>query len=404
MRQQPAKAQRIAVIGRGLIGSAAARHLALSGNDVMLIGPPEPENKSTHTGVFGSHYDEGRITRRLATDTFWAQVCAASIERYATITAQSGIAFFSPVGAMMVGPTNSAFVQDARSVRDQLQIPARELDTAALAADLPFFRFPSGTTGFYEPDGAGHISPRRLVAAQTAAAVQHGARLVPEAVTDVHESNAGVTIDCSTARYAADVALICTGAMTDHLAPRPLNQKVYARTVALFEVSKAEADRLAKMPSVVLRLPDAPTEEPYLLPPIRYPDGATYLKLGGDPRDVQLHTSAEIAEWFRSGGEASVRDHLTARIATIMPDLKVRRVQMDACVTTFTPSGRPVIDWLGPRIATASGGNGAGAKCSDELGRLAAELVTGGPDPLLAATALPGVGRDVHGVARQEYR
>ena len=54
---------RIAIIGRGLIGSAAARHLAEAGHEVVLIGPGEPANYASHPGVFGSHYDEGRITR-----------------------------------------------------------------------------------------------------------------------------------------------------------------------------------------------------------------------------------------------------------------------------------------------------------------------------------------------------
>ena len=36
------KAIRLAVIGRGMIGSAAARHLSKMGHDVALIGPDEP--------------------------------------------------------------------------------------------------------------------------------------------------------------------------------------------------------------------------------------------------------------------------------------------------------------------------------------------------------------------------
>lgn len=47
---------KLAVIGRGLIGSAAARHLSKMGHDVALIGPDEPADFSQHSGVFGSHY------------------------------------------------------------------------------------------------------------------------------------------------------------------------------------------------------------------------------------------------------------------------------------------------------------------------------------------------------------
>ncbi|WP_456821601.1 FAD-dependent oxidoreductase [Bradyrhizobium sp. USDA 4502] len=38
----PNQAIKLAVIGRGLIGSAAARHLSKMGHDVALIGPDEP--------------------------------------------------------------------------------------------------------------------------------------------------------------------------------------------------------------------------------------------------------------------------------------------------------------------------------------------------------------------------
>jgi sarcosine oxidase len=30
---------------------------------VVVLGPDEPAHRAAHTGVFASHYDEGRITR-----------------------------------------------------------------------------------------------------------------------------------------------------------------------------------------------------------------------------------------------------------------------------------------------------------------------------------------------------
>ena len=93
----------IAVIGAGMIGAAAARHLTQDGHEVVLIGPPEPQDKSTHHGVFGSHYDEGRITRALDPWPFWSRASRASIARYCQIEADSGIRFFHETGTVMAG-------------------------------------------------------------------------------------------------------------------------------------------------------------------------------------------------------------------------------------------------------------------------------------------------------------
>ncbi len=60
----------------------------------------------------------------------------------------------------------------------------------------------------------------------------------------------------------------------------------------------------------------------------------------------------------------------------LMPMLDLSRTTMAACVTSFTPTGYPAISWSGSRrIGVLSGGCGAAAKSSDEIGRLGAELL-----------------------------
>ncbi|MNF18416.1 hypothetical protein D3C80_2224840 [compost metagenome] len=51
---------------------------------------------------------------------------------------------------------------------------------------------------------------------------------------------------------------------------------------------------------------------------------------------------------------------------------------MGACVTSFTPNNYPAIGYASDRIAVLTGGCGAAAKSSDEIGRLGAELLIGG--------------------------
>ena len=70
------------VIGKGLLGAAATRHLSATNQRVAVIGPDEPPNRAHHQGVFGSHYDEGRITRILDPNRIWALLAQRSIARY----------------------------------------------------------------------------------------------------------------------------------------------------------------------------------------------------------------------------------------------------------------------------------------------------------------------------------
>jgi sarcosine oxidase len=375
----------IAVIGRGLIGSATARHLAGQGMQVTLVGPDEPADKATHRGVFASHYDEGRITRRLESVPFWSAVSEASMARYARIEAAGGIPFFTRTGAMMTGPADSALMTAVAKVREDFAIPSDRLKGTELSERFPFFRFGPGVVGFHEP-GGGHISPRRLVAAQTAAAAASGVAVLREEVAALAPGPKGFTVSTPAATITADRVILAAGGFTNALLPKPLPISVYARTVAFFEVDGDEAARLAAMPTLVQQTDRG--REPYLLPPIRYPDGRIYLKLGGDPVDVPLPDADAAKRWFRTDGSAEVGQALTAHIRALMPDLAICAVTTARCVTTFTPWNRPLIDEIAPGLTVATAGCARGAKCSDELGRLAAMRSLGRDEPLLEETRL----------------
>ena len=373
---------KIAVIGRGLIGSAAARHLALMGHEILLIGPSEPADRTTHRGVFGSHYDEGRITRRNASHPFWAKVADAAIRRYGEIEQQSGIAFHTASGSLIAAPQGDPYLDKVAAVQADYAEFSEPLTPDALARQFPCFAFPGPYSGFHERAPAGHISPRRLVAAQTRAAERHGATVLDSVVERVEEVPEGLAILTANQRITVDRALVAAGGMTDHILPAPLGLKVLARTVVLFEVSPETAQRLAYMPSLVFQWDDR--SEPYLLPPIRYPDGRFYIKLGGDPRDVPLTSAEATGDWFRSSGDPEASAYLHEMFAALMPDVEVLSSHSVPCMTTYTPSGLPVIARLTDRLSVAAAGNGAAAKSSDELGRLGAETVLGATHPHLA--------------------
>lgn len=365
---------KLGVVGRGLVGAAAARHLASGGHDVTLIGPAEPNNRATHEGVFGSHYDEGRITRLLDPHPVWEDLAAQSIARYGEIEAASGIGFYNPKGVLMGAPKGATYLDQLRQVRDAAGVEAREFSGADLPDAFPYLAFDADYVMLHQATQAGHISPRRLVAAQSEAARRAGAKLVDAYATHVR----GGTVQSSAGAFTFDHVLVACGAFTNMVLDRPLAFKVLARTIALLRISAAEAARLHAMPSIIYRVADG--SGPYVLPPIRYPDGHIYLKIGGEPDDVILRDADATKAWFRTAGNPDVGDYLIARMKTLLPGLQYEAAHTQACAVTYTQTGLPYVGAIDARTFVAAGGCGAAAKSSDEIGRIAAGALLGQND------------------------
>jgi sarcosine oxidase len=374
---------RYIIIGRGMMGAAAARHLAAVTDGVALIGPDEPKDPARHEGVFASHYDEARITRTIDPDPVWALLAKRSIARYPQIAAESGVEFFHEAGCLMVGPQRGGrdpYVANICAAAERVGARTEILAADGLAARFPYFSFGTACEGVFEAADAGYVNPRRLVEAQSVLAKKAGATLIPETAVTVREVSGGAVVTTAEGReFKAEKVLVAAGgfSIAENLLPRPVDLKVYARTVAFFEILDADLGRFGGMPSLIHQ-PDDPADHIYLLPPVRYPDGKTYLKIGGDPDDLLLPSEPEVRSWFRSGGRASTRDHLWRIVEGLVPDLAGTAPTMAACVTSFTPGNYPAIGAVSNCISVLTGGCGAAAKSSDEIGRLGAELLIEG--------------------------
>lgn len=369
------------IVGAGMMGAAAARHLSQWTDGVALLGPAEPTDPKTHEGVFASHYDEARITRTIDPDPVWARLAHRSIARYGDIAARSGVDFYSEAGCLLVGPRpngGASYVGDVLEAADRLGVQPVLMEDAALGDRFSCFAFPEGSEGVWEAKDAGHINPRRLVKAQVLLAERQGCALLRETAASVRVDGGKVLVTTAEGNvYSADRVLVAAGgfSINEALMPRRLALDVFARTVAFYEVGESAMQVWGRVPSLIWKWNEE-EDGIYLLPPVRYPDGKLYLKIGGDPDDLLLERESDIRAWFRSGGRESTHRHLTDVMTRLMPELDLSRTKMAACVTSFTPTGYPAISMTeSDRIGVLSGGCGAAAKSSDEIGRLGAELI-----------------------------
>lgn len=360
----------VAVIGRGLIGSAAGRHLAEAGFSVALVGPGEPADRRTSAGPFASHHDAGRITRIAGRNEMWTEVAAKACSRYADIAHRSGIEFHTPCGVIVAYPDASDWVTRAAEWGSDARLvdPGWVRETTGIAVE-------NGLGIVHEGAPAGYIQPRQLVAAQTALTTLAGGTVIEAAVTSVEQRADGFELGGSFGSVTAGRLLLTTGAFGSELFDWKLDVERRARTIVMAELDPAAYPPASRIPSLILdQPPDGLVNEIYWVPPVRYPDGSVRIKIGGDRKETILLAPDDLVEWFHGDGDPAEITSLTNNLEALLPDAPLGDIVTAPCVITGTTTGMPYIGWVDDGVAVALAGNGSAAKSSDELGRLGASL------------------------------
>ena len=355
----------VAVIGRGLIGSAAARYLAEDGVSVALFGPGTPADRLASNGPFSSHGDEGRITRVAGRTGIWSEVAARSIERYPDIAARSGIDFHVSCGLAVAFDDVDQWAERGRAFGSDAK-----LVSADWLHSITGINVTNAKPILFEGAPSGYINPVRMVDAQTKLVALAGGVVIDEAVTGLKREGAGLTVSGSFGTVSADRVLLATGAFGSELLETRLDVDRRARTILMAEMAADDS-----VPSLILDgPPDDRLHEIYWVPPVRYPDGSLRLKIGGNLKDYHWLQPDDLTDWFHSDGSAVEVEALENSLRSLLPRAEFLSFTRSPCVITGTPTGHPYIGWVDDGVAVAIAGNGSAAKSGDELGRLAATL------------------------------
>ncbi|MGI9657472.1 MAG: NAD(P)/FAD-dependent oxidoreductase, partial [Gaiellaceae bacterium] len=268
----------VAVVGLGLFGSAALRRLSARGVQAVGIGPAEPSSWATHTSVFASHYDSGRITRRIDRSHAWADLASRSIDAYGPLEARTAIDFHRPVGTLWAD-ADGARIDGIAEVASALGV-ACELGTTEVAEKVHGFNLPRGLSHAFEAGPAGYIDPRKLLKAQLTAAVDDGATVLEDAVVAREQTRGVHSVRTLGGEIVeAERVLLATGAYGNaySLAPTPLPMRVKTEVTIVAPVAPDDAHEHATLPTLIYGLSDSPLSDFYLVPPTKYPDGHYYL-------------------------------------------------------------------------------------------------------------------------------
>ncbi|NPC96814.1 FAD-binding oxidoreductase [Nocardioides sp. zg-DK7169] len=377
----------LAVIGAGPLGAATARHAAETGARVVLIGPDEPADPTTHEGTWSGHYDQGRLCHVLEVPLVTSLLAMRSQRRFADLITRTGVNFLTPTHSVTVlpdqAPGGSASLWFdaeplARNAAD-LGVEVDHLDEDALAAAYPALRFEPGHVALRQQD-AFILDPRGLVRAELAAALAAGAELVRDEVVSTERREDGVRV-CGRggAAWTARSVVHATGAATNAtgLLERPLRLATYGATVVLAEIDGPDAVEMPTM--MMMKVRDGRRLfGGIVMAPVRYPDGRWYLKTSGASLLAHpLETREEIAAWVRTGGNAADIEEARALLADLLPDLEPLSMRTRPCLVCATPSDRPYIDRVDDRTVVLVEGE-RGAMSADEIGRLGAGLALTG--------------------------
>ncbi len=371
------------MVGLGLIGAATLRHLADRQPDAIVIGigSAEPANFAAHEGVFASHYDSGRITRKLDQRWEWSVLACRAIAAYPEIEARSGIKFHRPVGVVFCDSADG--VAALVSVAERLGASCDFGPVATVGQPDSRLHFSPSAHVLREPAPAGHIDPRRLISAQLMIATSQGATVNRAAARRLERRGARWAILDADDRLLAETTtvIIAAGPHTDELEGVPVGPmlRVHRETVVMAHLGPDEARRLAGIPAGISIIDHPTYEDFYYVPPTDYPDGSVRLKMGATMHDlIDLNTATERREWMRGSSHRDELPAIRGLIEELVPGIVANRWDSTPCMITETPTRLPYLEVIDDGLVIAAGGNGYAAKSSDAIGAVAAGLAIAG--------------------------
>ncbi|MFW0794853.1 N-methyl-L-tryptophan oxidase [Gordonia sp. CPCC 205515] len=357
----------VVVIGLGSSGSMALWQLAKRG--VRVVGIEQFGIGHAR----GSYAGDSRLFRSAVHEgPRFVPMLARSRELWRELERDSGRRLYDECGALQIGDSGSGPLLKSIESAEQFDLPHEILDAAALRARFPQHRVDDENTMAVLDHRAGSLFPEASVLAAVESAKAFGAQVLTNTeVLDFDENGGRLEIVTSEGRVACDKVVVATGSWSLKLRP---DLKGFLSIIPL---------------SLTWFMP----RQPEMFGPDRFPAfirDADGVHLYGTPsHDSYSVKVATEPLWSAISSPSDVpafsRDDLrkiSGWAVDFIPDLNPEPVRYSMHHELCTPSGLPLIDLdedTGMLLLTAL--SGRGFKFAPAYGELAADLITGKPNP-----------------------
>jgi sarcosine oxidase len=204
----------VIIIGLGAMGSAAASHLAQSGQRVLGL------DRFTPPHTFGSSHGQTRIIREAYFEhPVYVPMVQRAYELWVELATRSRMELFRQTGGLMIGRPDSRVVSGAKASADTHRLPHEILNAQEVRRRFPTLRPADDMMAVLEPR-AGILFPERCLTAHLRLAREHGASLgCEEPVLSWEPDGDGVKVTTTKGEYRAGQLILSAGSWIHSLLP-----------------------------------------------------------------------------------------------------------------------------------------------------------------------------------------
>lgn len=353
---------RIAILGLGAVGTAAARFLAADGHQVIGFEQFQLDHDR------GSSYGGSRVIRPVYPDPLYATLMQSAYPLWRALERYSGETLLVQCGGFFFGPEGHPEMTAAEAALTEVGFPYERFSAAEAARRLPQFRLLDSEYGFLEPQ-SGLLRASRCVLANARGARACGAELREGARVDAIEPRASEVRLLADGEWRSFDRVVMTagpwaGSLLAPFVELPL--RVTRQQYAHFRV---EGDRTRYSPAAFPVWIDM-AERFYGFPEHgEIPGAKAALHVPGPP------IAPDGPDRTPGAAENEIlRRYLRRRLPEISGEVTYSKV----CLYTNTPDEDFIVDRLPaePRVVLVAGLSGHGFKFTVLLGQIAAALAS----------------------------